>query len=190
LALALAAATLALAVWGLPNRSRAGDRLLTVSELVGSSSAAVSARIEGVSSEWLATPLGRLPFILYQARSQQIFDGSCPEVFTLVVPGLISGDRVVTAVDEPSFVAGQEVVVFIQPSTASAAGRSFFRLTGGPAGVLPIIRPSPDAPGLVAVPVSSPNSPSEKPWALCRLPDLAAQIRAIRENLDRAESSP
>jgi len=172
---------LALAVLMAPRPGGAVERAMSVAELVAASTAVAQVEVTAVESDWLATPAGKLPYVVYRVQVRGVLSGPCPEELAVVVPGLISRDRIIVSPDEPAFQPGAQVVLFLRPAAAAVPGAFAYRITGSLSGVFPLT-PSGEGQGpQVLAPVKDGGR------VRIKLSDLAGQVRAARENLAREQ---
>jgi hypothetical protein len=161
-----------------PRLAAASERALSVRELTAASSCVAVVEVMAVESDWLSTSAGKLPFIIYRVQTRSLLDGSCPTGFAVVVPGLIAKDQIITLPDEPAFIPGNVVVLFLGPAEAKVAGAATYRIIGSRAGALSA-GPGPEGRGLVvAVPV-----PDRAERVLLPVSDLGEQVKAVRKNI-------
>jgi hypothetical protein len=185
-AAAVMAALLAvLAPWG---AARPIERPRGLAEMVGQAAVVVHAEVLGVSSSYLDTPLGKAPFIIYQARAKTVLLGPGPAEFTIVLPGLVNSGRIVADPDSPSPRVGAQYVVFLRPAPGAPPEGRRFMLTGGADWVLPIMPGGDPQDPPVSVPTNPPPGPSGPARVLIKLSGLAGQIQAIAAN--RADHQP
>lgn len=161
--------------------ARTAEEFLGVSDLATEAGVVVRAEIIGLSSGMADTPKGRFPFITYRARSIETIEGSCPQEFTIRVPGMIRGDRIISSADSPQLSVGLQFLMFLRPAYGSAAGSGEFELVSLSQASLLVAAPEGEAEPLVMVPVRNPDVTKGRTHVQVRLSDLKSQVKAIKE---------
>jgi hypothetical protein len=163
--------------------ANSAERFLSVAELSAQAEAVVRAEITGVSGRMADTPQGRFPFFFYQARSQGLIAGACPQEFTIRVPGLLSQGRIVAMAEAPALGLGSQAVFFLRRAGGTRPEERVYELVGLGQGVLPMAA-APAGETIVLLPSPRPASANGRASKV-RLSDFAGEVKAIRENQAR-----
>jgi hypothetical protein len=166
--------------------AKGAERLVSVAEL--SRQAEVVARVEvvQVTGAMVDTDAGRFPFLIYEARVKEAVAGACPSRIFVRVPGVAAGGRIGPLPDAPALAKGAEAVLFLKAGRGAAAGSGVYDLVSLGCGALPVATVGKEP--VVLVPDRD-RSPQGRGRVKVRFKDLAAEVKAARENHKR-EAGP